>query len=200
MALVIPPGYGQAAMIHTSAEGTAPFVCTLGVDISGYGGDWVQAANDAFSCWAGEIMPIMDSNLTLSRVSLAIGADGPSGSVDSTAAAVNGGRSIEGLPWSCSAIANKQTAEIGRRGRGRMYIPGVVAPSEIGQSGAISNTRRTAIVSALNDYYSALVIGVGAPPRPLPPVLLHASGSSVPTEITSFGLAPLVGWIRKRIR
>lgn len=200
MSIVIPVGYGQASFIHTSNEGTPPFVCTLGLNLGDAGGDFVLAANQAAACWATEIMPAMDSNITFERVSLLIGADGPSGSVDSDIAPVAGGRSIEGLPWSLSAIARKQTTDLGRSGRGRMFVPGVVAPSEVNQAGGISSTRRTTLQAALTDFYDALVAGDEAGPS-LPPVLFHNPGvEPSPTAITGLSLAPLVGWIRKRIR
>lgn len=200
MSIVIPVGYGQASFIHTSNEGTAPFVCTLGLNLGDAGGDFVNAANQAAAIWNLNIMPLMDSNITFERVSLLIGADGPSGSVDSTAPGGPGGRSIEGLPWSLSAIARKQTTDLGRAGRGRMFIPGVVAPSEVNQAGGISNTRRTAIQTGLTSFYDDLVAGDEIGPS-LPPVLFHNAGvMPSPTAITGFSLAPLVGWIRKRIR
>jgi hypothetical protein len=200
VSIIIPPGFAQASFVHTSNEGTEPFVCTLGLSVSEYGGDYVEAANVAFDHWASEIVSIMDSDLTFTRVSLLIGADGPSGSVDSTEAPVVGGRSAAGLPWSLSAIATKRTADLGRRGRGRMFIPGVVSPSEVGQSGNIDNTRRATILSALEDFYDLLV--TDAEQIPIPPYLLHSPGpgSTAPTPISGFGLAPLVGWVRKRIR
>lgn len=200
MSVVIPPGYGQASFVHTSTEGTEPFVCTLGINLSGAGGDYVAAANWAFDAWKTEVMPIMDSDLKLDRVSLLIGADGPSGSVDSTLPAQAGGRTAEGLPWALSAIARKQTTDLGRSGRGRMFIPGVISPSEIGQGGTISPARRSTIQDALDDFYENLAT-TGDPPVGLPPVLFHNPGvENSPTAITGFTLAPLVGWIRKRIR
>lgn len=200
MSLIIPPGYGQANFILDSAEGTAPFVTTIGVNLGDAGGDNVAAANQAFERFAGTIMTVMDHDLQLQRVQLYIGADGPSGSVDSTNSPVSGSRSTEGLPWSLSAIARKTTTDLGRYGRGRMFIPGVIAPSEIGQSGSISTPRRAAIQAELDQFFDGLTTGEGGGPL-LPPVLFHNPGvTTSPTAITGLTLAPLVGWVRKRIR
>jgi hypothetical protein len=198
--VTIPVGYALASFVHTSAEGTEPFVCTLGVDIGEAGGDFINAANSAFNAWALWQMTNMDADLTLTKVTLAIGDDGPSGSVESSASPVNGTRVAEGLPWSLSAIMNKQTAGLGRRSRGRCFIPGLISPSEIGQGGAISSGRRTTLTEDFNSFYDELVTPSGSGFVPLPPVLFHSTAPSLPTPITSFGLAPLCGWIRKRIR
>nr|CRY95224.1 hypothetical protein [uncultured prokaryote] len=200
MSLVIPPGYGQANFIFTSNEGTEPFVTTLGLNLGDAEGDFVAAANQAFAVWALDLLPLMDSDLVLDRVQLFIGADGPSGSVDSTLPPDNGNRTSEGLPWSLSTIARKNTTDLGRAGRGRMFIPGMVSPGEIGQGGNINNTRRTAIQTGLQAFYDDLVAGDAGGPA-LPPVLFHNPGTATsPTAITGFTVAPLVGWIRKRIR
>lgn len=200
MSIIIPPGYAQASFIHVSPEGTEPFVCTLGLNLGDAGGDYVRAADSAFDAWMLNILPIMDSDLALDRVTLLIGANGPSGSVDSTHIATPGSRTGEGLPWALSAIARKQTTDLGRSGRGRMFIPGLVAPSEIGQGGTISSTRRATIQGRLDDFHEALTDPEAF--TTLPPVLFHSAavGLASPTAITSFTLAPLVGWIRKRIR
>lgn len=200
MSLTIPVGYGLANFVHTSTEGTQPFVCTIGVDMTGAGPDFVGAANSLFSDWGLSILPIMDSDLTLSKVTLAIGSVGPGGSVDSTRTPVVGGRSTTGLPWSLSAIATKRTGQLGRSGRGRMFIPGLVATTEVGQGGSISTTRRNAIQAALDSLNTNMNIAGGAGEYVMRPYLLHSNPALPPTAIEGFSLAPLVGWIRKRIR
>jgi hypothetical protein len=64
----------------------------------------------------------------------------------------------------------------------------------------VSTTRVAALNIALSEFYDA-VTGITVPGAPLP-VLLHSETSSLtfPTLITGFSVAPLVGWIRKRIR
>lgn len=200
MSVIIPPGYGEAAWVFTSNEGTAPFVCTMGVNLTGAGGAYTTAANDLFAMWATTILLGMDSDLILDRCVLTVGQDGPSGSVQSSISAVAGGRSAEGLPWSMSAIARKQSGALGRRGRGRMFIPGLVSPAEIGQGGQIAAPRRIVIDGLLDDFYEALT-SEEASNRIYPPVLLHSPGGpSTPTPVTALSCAPLVGWVRKRIR
>jgi hypothetical protein len=200
MSLTIPPGYGLAAFVFTSSEGTEPFVTTLGVGLSEWGGAYTDAANFLFDAWASTILAQQDSDMTLSRVQLTIGSDGPTGSVDSTNAAEPGERSVEGAPWAMSVIARKTTATVGRAYRGRMFIPGALASGDTAQGGAVSSARVTAIGSALTAFRLELVDPQIPGGFVTPPVLLHSASGVAPTPIVGFSVSPLVGWIRKRIR
>lgn len=200
MSIIIPPGYGSASFVFTSNEGTEPFVCTLGVDLTAVGGEYVKAANKLMSTWMDTILEIQDTDVVLDRVSLLVGSDGGSGSVDSTLPPLNGDRSIEGAPFAMSAIARKHTGSLGRSGRGRMFLPGTLGSGDTGQGGSVGSTRRAAINTALSEFYAALI--TTDTPGSILPVLLHSEGSELtePTLISGFSVAPLVGWIRKRIR
>jgi hypothetical protein len=200
MSLTIPPGYGLAAFVFTSSEGTEPFVTTLGVGMSEWGGDYVSCANFLFDAWATTILDQQDSDMTLSKVQLTIGSDGPTGSVDSTNAAEPGTRSVEGAPWAMSIIARKNTSTVGRAYRGRMFIPGALASGDTAQGGAVSSTRVTAVQTALTAFRLELNDPTIVGGLVTPPVLLHSAGEIAPSPIVGFTVSPLVGWIRKRIR
>lgn len=198
MSLVIPPGYGNAAFTFTGPVGTQPYIFTLGVDISDYGGDHVQAANILKLSFASIFETEMTSQLTLDRVTLTVGQDGPGGSVDSDTAPDSFTRSGEFPPTSLSCIVRKVTNDLGRRGRGRMFIPGIVSENEVGQDGSIAASRRTAINNLMDAWYENLAYN--ATLSSLQPVLFHSSAPTEPTIITSFAVSDLVGWIRGRIR
>lgn len=199
MTLIIPPGFANAAFHFSSSEGTPEFVTTIGVDTSGFGGDFVNAANQAFACYATTILTTTDSSLTLQRVSLSIGSDGPSGSVDSTVTPAPGSRSGTMAPVAMSPIVRKTTTDIGRRGRGRMFLPGVLTQTEVSEGGVVGSTRVASLQPIVNDFWDALQNG-DSPGNELPPVLLHSSAPADPTPILGLTIAPLVGWIRGRIR
>lgn len=199
MSLVIPPGYGNAAFILTGPVGTQPYVTTCGIDISEFGGDHVHAANTAFRAFAGAFDGEMTSQLTLDRVTLAVGQDGPGGSVDSDDAPVAFTRTGQFPPTSLSVIARKVTNDLGRRGRGRMFIPGIASENEVDQDGSLVPARRAAINLLLEDFRERL-LDTSAGQIAAPPVLLHSSAPTEPTPITSFVVSDLVGWIRGRIR
>nr|CRY96671.1 hypothetical protein [uncultured prokaryote] len=199
MSLVIPPGFGSAALIFSGAVGTAPYVTTIGVDLSNYGGDFVLAANQVKAVYATTIGAETSENLSLDRVTLAIGADGPGGSVDSDTVPDEFTRSGAFPPTAMSAIARKVTNELGRRGRGRMFLPGVVSEGEVDQDGTIQSARITALTQVVQDFVVTLGVGDMVGPA-MPTVLLHSSAPLDPTPLTNVTISSKVGWIRGRIR
>ena len=198
VSLVIPPGYGSAAFTFTGPVGTQPFIFTLGVDISDFGGDHVFAANLVKASFASAFATEVSSSLTLDRVTLAVGQDGPGGSVDSNTAPDTFSRSGSFPPTAMSCIVRKVTNELGRRGRGRMFIPGIVSENEVDEDGSIVPARQTAIQGVLDTWYENLAYG--ATELSLQPVLFHSAAPTMPTEITAFAVSDLVGWVRGRIR
>lgn len=199
MTLIIPPGFGNAAFVFSATVGTPPVVTTLGVDTSAYGGDYVDAANTLMAAYTTFLGPNTSSLLTLDRVTLAVGQDGPGGSVDSTLPPANMGRSGTLGPISQSAIVRKVTNELGRRGRGRMFLPGVVTESEVNEDGSITEARIGTLNLALTDFLEFLQEG-DAGSLPLPPFLFHTLAPTDPTPIVGLTTQTLVGWIRGRIR
>lgn len=199
MSLIVPPGFGNAAFVFTSSTGTPPIVTTLGIDMSAAGGDFVGVADLLFASYAVNIGPETDTSLTLDRVNLTVGDDGPSGSVDSTMTPTAGTRSGTGPPVSMAVIVRKVTADVGRRGRGRMFLPGLLTTTNVDENGIVASGRRTEIITAVGAFLSD-ISDVGASPAPVEPVLLHSSAPADPTPIVNIAISPLVGWIRGRIR
>lgn len=202
MSLVIPPGYASAALVFNSSQGTQPFVTTIGVDVSDAGGDYVAVADKVMADYAAAFNNQWSQALVLDRVTLTVGADGPSGSVDSTLAPIPSTRSGSFPPVAMSAIARKVTNRLGRQGRGRMFLPGVLSESEVDEDGSIINTRRTSLNTQLNTFYTLLIDSEGLYPFTTPPVLLHGPSVTLnpPDPIVGLVASDTVGWIRGRIR
>lgn len=200
MPLTIPEGFGLAAFVLEGAQGDGPFVTTLGLDISAHGGDYVAAANNAFQAYASEVMPITSSALELVRCNLAVngGFGVGGGSVDSSATAVTGGGSGLDSVLAMAPIVRKVTNLIGRVGRGRMFLPGVLNDSDVNESGDIGSARLTALDNAMVGFQVRLEAPVTG--TPIPPFLLHSNPVVPPTAIESFQTSPIIGWIRGRIR
>lgn len=200
MPKIIPVGYAEAAWTFSGGPGTAPYVTTLGVALAGIDpDDYVQAADDIFQAYASVMMPNTSDAITLDRVVLSIGlAGGTSGSVSSTNTAVPGGVSgVEFAPLAMAAIATKQSASLGRKGRGRSFLPGTVRDASVDEGGNLT----TGAVTALGDAWNQILVNLATatPGRAMSPVILHSDGST-PSVIISGGCSPKVGWIRKRIR
>lgn len=199
MSLVIPPGFGLASFVLTGDVGTQPYVTTMGLDLSDAGGDFVLAANQAKAVYATTIGVETSEALSLDRVTLAVGQDGPGGSVDSDTPPDEFTRSGSFPPTAMSAIMRKVTNDLGRRGRGRMFLPGVISENEVDQDGSIVPARITALNEVVQEF--VLELGLGATPGPaMLPVLLHSTAPTDPTPLTNVTISSTVGWIRGRIR
>lgn len=202
MALNIPPEFAQAAFIFTGAPGTSPFVTTIGVFIGASQTNGVDEANtmkqDFVSSWASRI----SAALTLQKVQLTLSNGvGGFGSVDSdTAPSPMANGSTDG-PIAMACILRKQSATLGRSGRGRMFLPGTADEGRIGQSGELSASLVSDIQAAADSWYTSLTTPAGA--LSFQPYILHnedTPGAATPSFITGFSVAPQVGWIRGRIR
>ena len=89
---------------------------------------------------------------------------------------------------------------LGRKGRGRMFLPGSCFEDNVDESGGLVPLALTDFADRGDAFLSDLeATGGGAIGVPVSPVLLHST-ASLPTPITGFSPARLVGWIRGRIR
>lgn len=200
MPLVVPPGFGSAAFVLTGAAGTQPYITTIGVDLSQAGGDFVGAANSAMIAYTSAFANATNQSLVVDHVTLRVGQDGPGGSVDSDMSAVPCTQTASMAPTAMSVILRKVTNDIGRKGRGRMFLPGIVREDGVDSDGGLTAGFRSAMAVAAQDFLLQLGTGGGAGGTiPLLPVVLH-SDATPPTPITNVAISDLVGWIRGRIR
>nr|CRY96638.1 hypothetical protein [uncultured prokaryote] len=200
MALVIPSGYALGSITLTGADGTQPFVTTIGVNTTSYGTDYVTAANDLFACYTDAFTNLTHEQWVIQKASLFIDTPDGSGSVDSSFPPVPGVRTTEPQPIAMGLICRKGTATFGRSGRGRMFLPGILADGDVAPNGSIEPGSLPILAAAMANFHANLIEPL--PGSTLPPFLLHSTTSPAPAPypITSLTPAPLVGWIRKRIR
>lgn len=196
MTLIIPPGFGNAAMVFTSASGTPPFVTTIGVDLSEYAGDFAAAANRVMTAYGTAFAAVTDNDLVLDHVTLTVGSDGPGGSVDSNIAPIAMTSSSVFGPHANAVLLRKVTNELGRRGRGRMFLPGTASENIVETDGSLTSAGRASFVSAANAFIDALEGG----PLALPPYLFHSAAPADPTPIVGLVPTDLIGIVRGRIR
>lgn len=206
MTLIIPPGFGSAAIEFEGAAGTPSHITTIGIDLSAVGGDFVAAANNVMQAYGRAFKARTANSLTIQRVTLAVGSDGPGGSVVSSVNPIAGTLAGTFEAIAMAPIARKVTNELGRRGRGRMFLPGVLPSNWADQNGNISSPNRALLQDACNAFMSGLELGTESPGAgeietpPTPPVLLHSAVPSTPTVIVDLAVQSTVGWIRGRIR
>lgn len=201
MSLTVPPGYGLAAYVLDGPEGTGPFITTMGHRLHLGTDSAAVSAGRLYNLYVNNILARTSNTLTLTKVILTIGDD--SGGLGSVVheGSTKGSLSGADAAISMSVILAKQTGLLGRKGRGRCFLPGLLDNAEVDRNGDIGSAQVTAIQASVDDWYDDLT-ATAAPPDPpndLAPYLLH-SGATAPTPITGFAVRQKVGWIRKRIR
>lgn len=200
--MIIPVGFGLAAYRFQLQGDPEPMICTMGHDLSAAGSDYAAAAEQLFLAWDGEMLGLMSQAFIFEEVVLYVGQDGgPSAVYESTSPGTPGGDSGTIIPQNSAYLLRKRTSAAGRRGRGRMYIPGVKR-SEVGELGDISSSWLSLIQASADGWLDELqnpTVG----PYALPPVLLHSEGlSSVPppTPITALTFENQIATQRQRLR
>lgn len=202
MSLVIPPGYGSAAFVLSGTAGTPNFVTTIGVRFPLNGTDYEGYANRLFNAYADHIMTRTWSGLTLQTVQLTVGAISGNGSVQSFESPVQGSLSGADAALAMSVIVRKATATLGRKGRGRMFLPGLLANEDVNPNGDMGQATQAAIQADVNAFQTA--VEDEEPGSLLSLRLLHNDESAgvtpEPTPILALVVDAKVGWVRKRIR
>jgi hypothetical protein len=198
MALVIPPGFAQVIHELTVTGDNEPMITTIGLDLSGLGGAFATAAEDAYNAFSSNFMAGAPSAVTLTQTILRIGQDGgdPLVVAEPGSSAGTGGATY--LPQNSATLVQKRTALGGRKGRGRMFIPYLLEEQHVDLVGVISGVRLTSLQTAADGYLADLqLIGGG-------PVLLHDDATvgvlPAPTPITSLVVSNRIASQRQRLR
>ena len=104
--------------------------------------------------------PIGDNGLV---VPAAPYAQGSPARLDFTGNYPDGGGGLFSLPLQNSIVVSHRTPQTGRRGRGRMFLPGISGSGVLDANGTIGATRRGTISAAHVTLLEALKRGSGAP-------------------------------------
>lgn len=192
--MIIPSGYAQLNAIFTGASVPTGAQYTLGLDIGAFAGGTqdIAQAFEASLVTAGLAAQIANNcNMTSVLVKEGPNATGPS-FLEPANDPGTGGTAGAVAP---AYLVHKNTADGGRAGRGRMYIPGV-PEAKVDAGGVLASGVATAVTTAMNTLLADLTA------EDLIPVVLHGAGSpiSTPSVITAFSCDTVVGTQRRRQR
>lgn len=190
MGVIIPVGYGQISWEMGGPQLPTGGTVTLGFENAG-SLSAQEAADNAIVTWVARIRPIISDDVIgcVARVKLGPDSTGPQAT---SASALGGQNTGEGILPSVSILVQKVTALGGRRNRGRMYWPGL-NEDEVDSSGNINGTAATAWSGAMGSVFADLVADG------MPPVVLH-SDSGAPTPCTTFNVLTIAATQRQRLR
>lgn len=197
----IPVGQGLAVFRFIVDGDSEEMVSTLGVDLSGAGGDFQEVAEDLRTIFLADVMQEVRNTSSFRGVYLYVGQDGGASAVYEAPENTQGTASSPGLPSNCALLVNKATALAGRRNRGRGYWPCMLAEASVDQNGNLIGGELAAKQAVFDAVYDKLINGfAGQGAAPTPPLLFHQTGDQTPTPITAFGVQSKIATQRQRMR
>lgn len=156
MSIRIPPGYAEAWLQFTIATDPEPMYTSLGVGLASGITPSVAATNNILDVMTARIGPLLGASYVTRGSHVLWGQDAPDDvRIDGTGGTVNGTGSAP-LPNNTAMLVKKSTTEGGRRGRGRMFIPGIQEAS-VDDAGVIAAATRTLYQTELNTMLANLV-------------------------------------------
>lgn len=203
MSLIIPPGFAQVVFGFVQDGDPEPMLSTIGVELAADDGTGEASPNRMFDSFADNVLGNLSVNTGLYFVTVYVGQDGgPPVVYESDLASQQGGAGGSPLPPNCAFLVRKRTSVSGRRGRGRMYLPGV-PEALVNPAGYLSTEAAEDLQAGVDNWYAELT---GVPPgtSAYPPVVLHrsegAGAEPVPTPITLFQVETQIATQRRRLR
>lgn len=104
-------------------------------------------------------------------------ADGRTTRLDFTSTFPQGAATGDSLPLECAAVVSWQTGQVGKRGRGRIYLPALTTAS-LTSSGRYSSATTAALVSMAHDLLEGFAItGGGLFGQWVLPIVCPAAGT-----------------------
>lgn len=191
--MIIPLLNSQVNLLFAGPALPTGAQMTFGVDNS-TGKLPATIASEIQTLWIATLLAQQGSETTFTGVLVKNGPNdtGPSGSSSTASSGGSGGAAV---PPNTSVLIQKNTAQGGRQGRGRMFMPGAPETS-IDRAGILDGAYRTACQTDADDFWDGLVA------LDLPMILLRSEDSPAdpPETVTSLTIAALAATQRRRMR
>lgn len=188
--MTIPAGWGQVTFEFTGDAVPTGAACVLGFQNAAEDSP-TEIAQDMEAAFRVNVLDDLSSSISLTLVRVKLGPDdtGPSGEASGTG---SGGVGGQAAPPNVAFLVHKATATGGRRGRGRMYLPGV-GDALVGSAGELIGETASTLESSLFTFAGALTLAG------LPLAVLH-DGAFPPSLITGLTVDGRVATQRRRLR
>lgn len=192
--MTIPVDYAQTNWIFSGTGLPTGAQVTMGWNISAYGGDAADLAEDVHVAFASNVMVHLSDTISLIGTLAKFGPDATGPSALHSATTGGGDTSDSGYPGAC-ALVSKSTSDGGRAGRGRMYLPGI-PEAAIDPSGGLDSGKRSQLQTDVDAMIADLVL------LDIGPVVLHQAGAplTTPSPIISLSVQGRVATQRRRNR
>lgn len=189
--MIIPDGFAQITHVFSGAAAPTGAVVTYGIvniDHSS-ASDLAEAGH---TLWAETILAVQNDDITLASTLCKNGPNSTGASAEFSDPQ-GGGNANAGAGPQVSYLVQKLTGHGGRKGQGRMFIPGATE-ADFDSSGVLDGTRFGVIQDAVGAFFD----GWDGSPHGL--ALLHSLDGDDPYDITALALSSRVATQRQRMR
>jgi hypothetical protein len=192
-------GFANATFVISRTGDIDPYTVALGVQTTDpEGWDVTQMDTDS-TAFANAVKPNLTSADTLTAIVWTVGTSiGALEYVSATNAVGTLLSASAQMPQNCAVLVQKRTSTPGRRGRGRLYWPGLLE-SEVDAVGTLT----ASVVTRMNTMLNSWKATITASPQLGQPVLFHSAGATPvpgPSNITSFTVSQVMATQRRRLR
>lgn len=192
---IIPSDYAQVNLMFTGLA--APLGAQITFGVQNAESLWPETIGErVLTLWEGaELDDRQSSAISLTGCLVKVGPNA-TGAQALVSANIPGKGNAESAPPNVAAIIRKQTQFGGRKGRGRLYMPGI-AEANITSTGTMSGTPLTAMQTSWSTFLTGLL------EEDIPMVLLHSEqdgGLTPPYVVSSLLVESRIGTQRRRNR
>lgn len=200
----VPATAGQVTFVLTLTGDNEPMVLTCGIAVSeGAAQAVAESIADSLNT-SNALRAVISSLYKFTSIEVAINrgtAAEPDYEVGVVSVNISGSNGAAALPQNSAWILRKFTSLGGRRGKGRMFVPGL-AEAVVSATGQVQDDFLDDLQAAATFFYGLLSFIDGD--VQCVPVLIHSAevlaNAPAPTIINSFGVDPIIGTQRRRLR
>jgi hypothetical protein len=188
--VIIPSGYGHAVIPHAHNAVPHVAVVTFGFANIAAEDDPAVVAEGIWDAWSPNMVPLVDSEVTVGPVQVRINVAGTEFAGEGTSSSIGGSTDVRPPP-AVAVLYKKRSGLVGRQHRGRFYLPFSIAEAGVSEGGVISPATLTSFQTAATELLADLVVE-GYPMR----ILHNAVGG--PTVVNALQVDSLVATQRRR--
>jgi hypothetical protein len=198
MSAHIPPGFAEVSIPFLHTGNARQAFITFGVNVESAAVTGILLADAIGGVFTDEFGPSIDTEVVIGPVYLVVGQDGPADLPFSGAFTEAGGRSMAADNSAVALMFDKHTDRPGRRGRGRFYVPWMLADTDVDENGRVL----TAFIESFDVIGLALLDALADPALDAPMVLLHGTpipAGVVPDPVVALTADPIIGIQKRRL-
>lgn len=206
MTVYVPEGYGQVIHSFSLTGDPEPMAITYGIttdDGETFTVDGIAAElHDAFG---DIIMPFLKTTYTMKQTEVRF-QDTPLPADPTLGLFVGdrvGGTGNDVLPQNSALLVHKRSNQPGRKGRGRLYVPGCIREAQVDDKGIITALEVTGLQTAFTSFRTRMNAGA-AGQAGTPMVILHTitedDATPTPTLVTALVVDSVIATQRRRLR